>query len=195
MANDTDVRPFLLGGLLFALLLLALATRDISPTANAALEAQFRPRETGAAQLPLPALPALPDLRLPALPADLQQVAAEIQRRLALGEASAPLTPAADGPRVRVEVTSIQRDGDRIRISGSLTARTTPVTLPANAFIFRDSAGVSYTADAGAGTTLAPGAPVAFDLGVPLPASRGLVLNVVLPPDAPLTLTLLAASE
>jgi len=66
--------------------------------------------------------------------------------------------------------------------------------LPIDAFVFRDSAGVTYAAS-GRGTTLQPGQSTTLDLTVPLPEGRGLTLVVTVPPDPPIEQILVVETQ
>jgi hypothetical protein len=54
---------------------------------------------------------------------------------------------------------------------------------------------VTYATTGSAPTTLAPGQSTPFELGVPLPAERGLALILTLPPDPPLEQTLVVETR
>jgi hypothetical protein len=184
MLRDESATPFLIGGLLIALVLVG--TFFLNPPNQAALSRQFvaRPSSPG---MPTLAAIDLPQVRLPELPSDAQTKISDLTDQLAKGQAIPALTPEVEGPHVRVRVRDIRRDGDHVSIRGSVSnIGTAPLQVTPAAFLFRDSTGVSYATEGTGATTLAAGADTPFDLTVPLPEGRGLTLIVDLPPEPPL---------
>jgi hypothetical protein len=102
----------------------------------------------------------------------------------------------AEGGGVTITVRELNREGDQVSVRGSVrNGRSQPLTIGPEAFGFRDSAGTSYSTRGSAATELQPGQATDFDLTVPLPAGRGLVLVLNLPPDPPIEQTLLVEVE
>lgn len=183
MRNDENRIPIWLGGIVLALILIFISTRG--GAGNQALSQHFAPQPTDP-NAPSPAPLALPQVRLPGLPPDMQSTLTSIGARIAGGQSVPALTPVVSGPRIRVTIPQIKREGDRILVSGSVeNLSDKPLAIPTNAFSFRDSAGVVYTTS-GDSSTLQPGQRVALNLSVSPPAERGLTLVVTLPPDPPL---------
>jgi len=182
MRDNENRLPIWLGGILLALILIFIGTRG--GFNNPALSQHFAPQPTdpnAPTQQPFQ----LPQVHLPSLPPEMQRSLTSLRDRFAGGQAVPALTPVATGPRVRVEVQTIKRSGDRVQVSGSVAnISNAPLTLPTSAFAFRDSAGVTYTAS-GDNTTLQPGQSEPLNLTVPLPPDRGLTLVFTLPPDPP----------
>jgi hypothetical protein len=178
-----DTRPNLpawIGGILLALILIAISTRG-GGVNSAALMRRFAPDPNAPTSAPLQ----LPKIDLSRLPEGVRQTVASLRDRFAGGEAVPALTPVASGPRLRVEVGEVKRSGEQVRITGAVSnIGGAALELPIDAFIFRDSAGVTYAAS-GRGTTLQPGQSTTLDLTVPLPEGRGLTLVVTVPPDPP----------
>jgi hypothetical protein len=118
-----------------------------------------------------------------------------LRDRFAGGEAVPALTPVASGLRLRVEVGEVKRSGEQVRITGAVSnIGGAALELPIDAFVFRDSAGVTYAAS-GRGTTLQPGQSTTLDLTVPLPEGRGLTLVVTVPPDPPIEQILVVEAQ
>ena len=184
MLEERNSIPIWLIGVLIALLLILLGTRIGGPR-NEALERQFAPRPTDP-NAPTPQPFELPQVHLPSLPPNVQQTVSDLRSRLAGGQAVPALTPVAQGPRVRTEITQVRRSGDQIEIGGTITNTTADALLiPAGSFSFRDSAGVLYAIEGGNSSVLRPGGSVPLNLSVPLPPGRGLTLILSLPPDPP----------
>lgn len=59
------------------------------------------------------------------------------------------------------------------------------LSVAPEAFLFRDSTGVSYATEGSNAAILKPGEQTSFDLSVPLPNGRGLTLILTLPPEPP----------
>ena len=128
----------------------------------------------------------LPKIDLSRLPEGVRRTVASLRDRFSGGQGVPALTPIASGPRLRVEVHEVKRNGEQVRVSGVVSnISAAALDLPIDAFVFRDSAGVTYAAS-GRGTTLQPGQSTNLDLTVPLPQGRGLTLVVTLPPDPPI---------
>jgi hypothetical protein len=186
--------PVVLGGLLLALALIWIGTGGRTGR-NPALEQQFAPRPLAPGE-PTPAPFQLPQVRLPELPPEVRQAVADMQSRLDAGQAAPALTPVAEGPRARVAVAEVRREGGLLRVRGSVTSSAqAPLTIPPGAFSFRDSAGTSYATSGSGAAVLGSGQSTTFDLTVPLPEGRGLTLILTLPPDPPLEQMLLVAVE
>jgi hypothetical protein len=189
MYDNRSTLPMWLGGILLALVLILISTRG-GGIGNARLIQQFTPKPTDPGA-PTPRPFELPQIHLPSVPPNLREVFTKLRDRLASGEAVPALTPVASGPRARVDVAEIQRSGDRVQIRGSVTnIAAQPLQIPPGAFSFRDSAGITYATGGSGGATLQPNQSTSFDLTVPLPAGRGLVLILVVPPDPALEQTL-----
>lgn len=184
MRDDRNNLPIWLGGILLALILIFISTRGAGIN-NPVLVQHFAPRPTDPGA-PMAQPFQLPQVHLPDLSPDLRRSLTALRDRFAGGQTVPALTPVASGPRLRVEVRSVQRTGDRVQVIGSVANLSdAPLAIPAGSFSFRDSAGVTY-ATSGGGTTLQPGQSTTLDLAVPLPADRGLTLVVTLPPDPPM---------
>lgn len=180
MYDDRPPLPVWIGGVLLGLILIFLTTRG--GINSQVLERRFAPDPNA----PTPAPFQLPQVSLPSLPENMQRTLTDLRDRLAGGEAIPALTPAASGVRLRVDVASIKRSGDQVKISGTITnISNRPLEIGLSAFSFRDSTGLTYAAS-GASTTLQPNQSTSLDLSVPLPSGRGLTLVVNLPPDPPI---------
>ncbi len=185
MHDDRRPFPLWLGGILLALVLIVLSTRG-GGVNTPALSQHFAPRPTDPHAPTTPPLQ-LPRVDLPGLPPEVQRSLTALRDRFAGGHPIPALTPVASGPRVRVEIQEIARREERVQVRGSVrNIADAPVTIPPGAFSFRDSAGTVYATSGSGGATLPPGQSTTFDLGVPLPAGRGLTLILTLPPDPPL---------
>jgi hypothetical protein len=186
MRDNRNTLPMWLGGLLLALALIVISNRAGGGVNTPALIQRFAPRPTDP-NAPTAQPYQLPQVSLPSLPPALQRAVTSLRDRLAGGEAIPALTPVANGPRVRVEVSEVKRVGERIQVRGKIANSTeTSVAIPPGAFSFRDSRGVIYATVGSAGSTLQGGQSTSFDLGVPLPPNLGLSLILTLPPDQPL---------
>ena len=185
--------PFWLIGVLVALVLILIGQRYSGESANTVLEDQFRAQPAGTSAAP-PDF-SLPQVNLPQLPPDAQKVVTGLRDRFASGAAVPALTPIASGVRVRVEVQEFKRQGGDAKVRGVLTnIADKPITVPAGAFTFRDSAGIAYTLGGDGTTVVEPGKTTTFDLSVPLPPERGLTLIFTLAPDPPIQQTLIVAT-
>lgn len=190
MLEDRGRFPLWLAGVLIAVVLIAIG-RVVSGPGNPVLMQQFAPQPTD------PNAPTVAPWELPQV--DLSGVSPEMQRRLSdlrdrfgSGEAVPALTPSAVGPRVRVEVAEVRRRGDAAEVVGTVSnVSDQPVSIPANAFAFRDSDGTTYAIEGANSTTLQPEQSTELNLSVPLPTGRGLTLIFTLPPDPPLEQVLL----
>lgn len=172
-------------GLILALVLIVISTRDTAP-GNPTLSQYFAPRPTDP-NAPTPEPLQLPQVHLPNLPPEAQQMFTGLRDRLAGGEPIPALTPVANSPRVQVKVGEIRRTSERVQVRGTIAnIANGPVKIPPGAFSFYDSAGITYETGTIGGITLQPGESTTFDLGVPLPEGRGLSLALTLPPDPPL---------
>ena len=181
--GDQNRFPIWLGGILLALILILISMRG--GINRPALTQRFAPQPTSP-NAPTAQPFELPQVHLPGLPPNVQQALTALRDRFAGGQAVPALTPVASGPRLRVEVRTVQRESDRVRVMGSVLNQTNaPLEIPTSAFGFRDSAGITYAAG-GDSTTLQPGQTTPLDLSVSLPPERGLTLVVTLPPDPPL---------
>jgi hypothetical protein len=180
MRDDRPNLPAWVGGILLALVLILISTRGGGVNSTVLIR-RFAPDPNAPTSAPLQ----LPKIDLSRLPEGVRQTVASLRDRFAGGEAVPALTPIANGPRLRVEVREVKRSGEQVRVSGAVSNISgAALELPIDAFVFRDSAGVTYAAS-GRGTTLQPGQSTTLDLTVPLPEGRGLTLVVTLPPDPP----------
>jgi hypothetical protein len=196
MLSDRNRTPYLLIGVLAALLLIAIGTRlGGAQLGNPRLSQRF---------VPTPADPnaptvepfRLPQVSLPGLPPQVAEQVAALQRTLAGGGAAPALTPVAEGRRVRIEIADLRRSGDELKIAGKVTnTSAAPLTVATDAFSFRDSAGTTYRVAGGRSATLQPGQSTTLDLSVPLPAGRSVTLVLDLPPDPPLEQVLVLATS
>jgi hypothetical protein len=188
-----DTRPNLpawIGGILLALVLIAISTRG-GGVNSAALMRRFAPDPNAPTAAPLQ----LPKIDLSQLPEGVRQTVASLRDRYVGGEAVPALTPVASGQRLRVEVGEVKRSGEQVQIRGTVSnIGDAALELPIDAFVFRDSAGVTYAAS-GRGTTLQPGQSTTLDLTVPLPQGRGLTLVVTVPPDPPIEQILVVETQ
>lgn len=185
MSSDEGKFPLWLAGVLIALLLIALG-RVLSGPGNPVLVQQFAPKPTDP-NAPTVEPWQLPQVHLPSLPPAVQRRITDLRDRFGGGEAVPALTPVASGPRVRVEVTQVHRQGEQAQVSGTVTnISDQPLTIPANAFSFRDSDGTHYAIEGSSSTELQPQQSTDLTLSVPLPTGRGLTLVLDLPPDPPL---------
>jgi len=181
MGNNRQHLPAWLGGILLALILILISTRG-GGVNSAVLIHRFAPDPNAPTSAPFQ----LPKVALPSLPESVRQSVAALRDRFAGGQTVPALTPVATGPRVRVEVREVKRTGAQVHVGGTVgNVGPGVLELPLDAFVFRDSAGITYAAS-GRGTTLQPGQSTALDLTIPLPEQRGLSLVVTLPPDPPL---------
>jgi hypothetical protein len=180
MRDDRSNVPAWIGGILLALALIIISTRG-GGVNSAVLIRRFAPDPNAPTWAPLQ----LPKIDLSSLPEGARQVVASLRDRFAGGEAVPALTPIASGQRLRVQVREVKRNGEQVQVSGAVSnIGGVALDLPIDAFVFRDSAGMTYAAS-GRGTTLQPGQSTTLDLTVPLPTGRGLTLVVTLPPDPP----------
>lgn len=183
--DDRHRIPFWILGVAVALVLILIGSRVGSGPINPALQQRFTPQTPGPGT-PTAAPLALPRIELPSLPPELQRQVAELRRRLDGGEAVPALTPVAEGSQLRVEVRDLRREGEQLKVSGTVTnLGPEPLSVPPEAFSFRDSAGVTYNVAGSEGVELRPGQSTALDLTLPVPAGRGVVLILSLPPDPP----------
>ena len=180
MRDNRPNLPAWIGGILLALALIAISTRG-GGVNSAVLIRRFAPDPNAPTSAPLQ----LPKIDLGRLPESVRQTISSLRDRFAGGEEVPALTPIASGPRLRVEVGEVKRSGEQVRVTGTVSnIGNAALELPIDAFVFRDSAGVTYAAN-GRGTTLQPGQSTTLDLTVPLPEGRGLTLVVTMPPDPP----------
>lgn len=185
MGDNRNTLSMWLGGVLLALVLILISTRAGGGLNNAALQQRFAPQPTDPNAPPDPSLQ-LPQVSLPNLPPAVQQVLTSARERLLGGQAVPALTPVSIGPRARVEVREVKRVSDHLQVSGTIAnSSDAPLAIPPGAFSFRDSRGIGYATGGSGGATLQPGQSTSFDLGVPVPADRGLTLILNLPPDPP----------
>jgi hypothetical protein len=194
MSDNRNTVPMWLGGILLALVLILISSRG-GGVNNAALRQRFAPQPTDPSA-PTPAPFQLPQVHLPDLPASVRQTFTRLRDQFASGQAVPALTPVASGPRARVEIGEVRRDGDHVQVRGTVTnIGKAPLSVPPGAFTFRDSAGVTYATTGSGSATLQPGQATTLDLGLPLPADRGLTLVVLLPPDPPLLQVLVVETK
>ena len=190
MHNTRPNLPAWIGGILLALALIAISTRG-GGVNSAVLMRRFAPDPNAPTWAPLQ----LPKIDLGRLPEGVRQTVGSLRDRFAGGEAVPALTPVASGPRLRVEVREVKRSGDQVQVTGAVSnIGADALELPIDAFVFRDSAGVTYAAS-GRGTTLQPGQSTTLDLTVPLPEGRGLTLVVTMPPDPPIEQILVVETQ
>lgn len=191
MESQRNSVPFWLIGVIVALVLILVGQRLSGAGANPVLVDTFRPAPTDASA-PTPPGFQLPQVNLPQLPPDAQKALENVRDRFASGQAVPALTPKATGVRASVEVKEVKRAGGNVQVRGNINnIADQPLQVPASAFTFRDSAGVSYTLGGNASTTVQPNQSAPFDLSVPLPEGRGITLIVTLPPDPPIQQTLI----
>jgi hypothetical protein len=185
MQREESGMPFVVIGLIVALVLIVL-TFQARPPDTVMLQRQFTPRPPDPREPTLAALE-LPQVSLPDLPPDMQTTVQDLTKQLAGGQSAPPLTPVAQSTRARVTVTTLRKSGDHLSVSGTVTnIGTDMLTITPEAFLFRDSAGVTYATEGSGAAQLKPGEQTSFDLSVPLPPGRGLALVLTLPPDPPL---------
>lgn len=185
MKQNESTLPFVIGGVVLGLLLIVIGMRIGNIRGNPVLMKQF---EAQAADPNAPTLMpiTLPQVHLPSLPADLQEQLTSTYNQYLGGGAVAALTPVAGNGHVKITVTDLQRQGDDVRVSGTVTnVSGEPLTVPADAFSFRDSAGTNYRVTGGGSSTLNAGQSTSFELAVPIPADHGVTLVFTLPPDDP----------
>lgn len=182
--------PFWLAGVLLALLLIALSAGGRLLPENTALRDRFKLQPTSPAGTPIVSLPSLGQL-----PAQARELAERVRARFQGGDAVPALTPVAASQRVRVDVANVSQTPGGVRVSGTITnISSAALDVPVRAFELHDSAGAIYASGAGGSVSLAPNASTPLDVTVPLPAGRGLLLRVLLPPDPPIEQVLLVAS-
>ena len=185
MRRSDSALPFLLAGLLLAAILIG-SSFLANPPNTRILQPKFL------AQTPDPSAPTddsfeLPQVPQPSLPLDVQSQLKSLQERLSGGQGIPALTPVVQEQGVQIEVRELRREGEAVQVRGTIkNTGTSKLTIPPDAFIFRDSAGVRYGTQGANGATLAPNEHVEFDLGVPLPEGRGLSLILRIPPAPPI---------
>ena len=190
MQDNRQNVPAWIGGVLLALILILISTRG-GGVNSAVLIRRFAHDPNAPTAAPYQ----FPSIDLPSLPENVRESITSLRDRFAGGETVPALTPIASGPRLRVEVSEVKRNGAQVHIGGTVeNISNAPLELPISAFTFRDSAGLSYTAS-GSGTSLQPGQSTALDLNVPLPEGHGLAMIVSLPPDPPLEQVLVAEAQ
>src|SRR5690349_17741754 len=139
MHDSRQNLPAWIGGILLALILILISIRG-GGVNSAALIRRFAPDPNAPTAAPFQ----LPQIDLPSLPEGVRQTVAALRDRFAGGQAVPALTPVASGPRLRVEVHEVQRNGEQVRVSGTVANISgETLELPVDAFVFRDSAGVS----------------------------------------------------
>lgn len=185
MRRSESGLPFILAGLLLAIVLIGLSFFANPPNPRV-LNPLF------VAQTPDPAGPTMPPFELPqipqpSLPPEVQSQLKGLQDRLTGGEAIPALTPSVQEQGVQIDVRELRRKGENVQVRGLIkNTGASKLTIPPDAFVFRDSAGVRYGTQGANGATLAPDEEVEFDLGVPLPEGRGLSLILSIPPAPPI---------
>jgi hypothetical protein len=190
MLREESSLPYLIGGVLLAVVLILLTFRS-SPPNETVLSQRFAPQPVDPLQ-PTLAPFELPQVRLPDLPPDAATQISDLAEQFAGGGSIPALTPVATGPTLSVSVESLRRSGGRVSVRGTLAnTGTAPIQVAPESFLFRDSAGVSYATEGSGSTSLAPGDSTSFDLSIPLPERRGLTLIVDIPPAPPLEQTLI----
>ncbi len=185
MRQSDSALPFILAGLLLAVLFIG-SSFFASPPNLRVLQPRFLPQTpdpSGPTDVPFE----LPQIPQPSLPPDVQSKLKGLQDRLSGGQAIPALTPIVQEQGIQIEVRELRREGEAIQVRGSIkNTGTSKLTIPPDAFVFRDSAGVRYGTQGANGATLNPGEHVEFDLGVPLPEGRGLSLILSVPPAPPI---------
>jgi hypothetical protein len=190
MQREESSLPFVAVGVLLALVLIVVTFRS-SPPNESVLSRRFAPQPVDPLKPTLSPFE-LPQVSLPDLPPDAQTRISDLTEQLAGGRSIPALTPVATGPGLRVSVEALRRSGERVSVRGTLAnTGQSPIRVAPESFLFRDSAGVSYTTEGSGSTQLAPGETTSFDLSIPLPAQRGLTLIVDIPPEPPLEQTLI----
>ena len=192
MKNESAL-PFLLGGLLLAALLIFFSFGGNTPN-DAVLQQRFAPQPTVPGEQP-PEVE-LPKVTLPELPPAAREQVVKISEALSINAKAPALTPVAAAGGITVTVNEVERQGDQVSVRGSVRNDTTAdLQIGPEAFIFRDSAGVTYNTRGSGTSTLAPGQETSFDLTVPLPPERGLTMKLDLPPNPPIEQMLVAEVE
>jgi hypothetical protein len=185
MRDNQNTLPMWLGGILLALVLILISVRG-GGFGNQRLIQEFTPKPTDPSA-PTAAAFELPRINLPSLPPNVRDAITGLRDRFASGQAVPALTPQASGPRARVNVAEVRRNGEKVQVRGAITnIANGPLEIPSGAFSFRDSGGVTYATAGSGAATLAAGQSTSFDLAVPLPEARGLTLILTLPPDPPI---------
>lgn len=188
MQQRTDqIGPIWLLGFLLAGLLIMVTTRGQVIPDNPELEQTFVRQTANRSEVQLP------QLSLGNLPADLQQLARDIQQQLGIHGAAPVLEPVAENSRLRIEISEVQTTESGVQVIGEVrNISNVLVEVPVSAFEFTDSYGAVYSAGSNRSARLAPGESTPLDLEVPLPPESGLLLTLRLPPDPPLEQILLA---
>lgn len=132
-----------------------------------------------------------PGLSLPPLPTSISELARTAVARLAGGQQAPALTPVAQNETLRVEITRLTPTEQGLRITGEVSnIGKDAMVVSLSQFHFIDEQGTKYATENGAGTTLGPGQRAPLDLTLPLTQPRQLSLEVEVPGQPLLTMTL-----
>lgn len=194
MRDSDSVGPTLLIALVVAIVIIALGY--VLPTnrgpINPVLVRQFEAQPVDP-NAPTPAPWQLPKLNLPELPPELSSRVSELYNQYVGGGSVPALTPVARSNQVRIEIESIRREQDQVRVIGKVSNQgNQPVDLSPGDFTFRDSQGTLYRIKGSGSVTLGVGQGTALDLSAPIPPDRGVSLILTLAPDPPIEMILLA---
>jgi hypothetical protein len=185
MQRSENGLPFVVVGVVVALVVI-LFTFQSRPPNDAILQRQFAPQPIDPS-VPTLAPFELPQVSIPDVPPALRTTISDLTEQLASGKSIPALTPIATGARLQVTVRDLSQIGNTVSVRGSVrNTSTNRLTIAPEAFLFRDSTGVSYATVGSNPATLEPGEQTSFDLSVPLPKGYGLTLIVSVPPDPPI---------
>jgi hypothetical protein len=185
MQRSENGLPFVVVGVVVALVVI-LFTFQSRPPNNTILQRQFAPQPIDPS-VPTLAPFELPQVSIPDVPPALRTTISDLTEQLANGKSIPALTPIATGARLQVTVRDLSQIGNTVSVRGSVrNTSTNRLTISPEAFLFRDSMGVSYATVGSNPATLEPGEQTSFDLSVPLPKGNGLTLIVSVPPDPPI---------
>ncbi|MDZ4718100.1 MAG: hypothetical protein SH847_06475 [Roseiflexaceae bacterium] len=190
MQRSESGMPFVVVGVVVALILIVVTFQSRPPN-ETILQRQFAPQPIDPSQ-PTLAPFELPQVSLPDVPPDVRTTISDLTQQLASGKSVPALTPTMAGPSVQITIQGLSRSGDTISVRGQVTNISKQrLTIAPEAFLFRDSTGISYATEGSNPATLQPGEQTSFDLSVPLPEGRGLTLILTVPPDPPIEQTLM----
>jgi hypothetical protein len=190
MQRSENGMPFVVVGVVVALVLIVVTFQSRPPN-EIILQRQFAPQPIDPSQ-PTLAPFELPQVSLPDVPPEVRMTLSELTQQLASGKSIPALTPTAAGQSLQVTIKDLSRSGDMLSVRGQVTnISKQQLTVAPEAFLFRDSTGISYATEGNNPATLEPGEQTSFDLSVPLPQGRGLTLILTVPPDPPIEQTLM----
>jgi hypothetical protein len=128
----------------------------------------------------------------PAIPTNIAGLARTTTARLLGGQAVTPLNTADQNESLRVEINTVQQEGEQLRLDGSVTnIGRTPVDVSLDAFRFIDEHQTVYASSGSPATTLQPGQQAPLNLTLPLLNPHQLQLEVSQPGLTPLRLVLI----